>query len=419
MDVARPNIVRKRRRKRLLYTAAALGVLTATTVGISQLKPALPLVENVYTDAVKRGEMPLQVRGSGILVPEEIVWIATLNAARVEKILVMPGATVTSDTVLVELNNPEIEQTAVDSELQLKAAESELISLRAQLETQTLNQQASMASAQANYSNAKLEFDVNEGLAKAGLVPTMTLKQSKTKADELSNLLRIEKERLRISTNSALAQIAVQQAKVAQFRAAAQLKKKHAEALKVRAGIDGVLQKLGDAAMLQVGQQLPAGANVARVANPVRLKAEIRIAETQAKDVVFNLKALIDTRNGVIEGHVVRIDPGVQNGTRTVDIVLDSPLPKGAVPDLTVEGAIELERLDDVLYLSRPVNAAADSTLGLFKVVNGGKEAVRVSVKLGRTSVSAIQILAGLDIGDKIVLSDMSGYDAYERVRIK
>jgi len=419
MDVNRPDVGRKRRRKRVLYAVAAVVVLTATTLGISQLKPALPLVENVYTDSVKRGELPLQLRGSGMLVPEEIVWIATLNAARVEKILIMPGATVTSDTVLVELNNPEIEQAAVDAESQFKAAQSEVISLHAQLETQSLNQQASLASAQANHSNAKLEFDVNEGLAKAGLVPTMTLKQSKTKVDELTNLLRIERERLRVGSNSALAQIAVQEAKVTQLRAAAQLKKKQAEALKVRAGIHGVLQKLGDTAMLQVGQQLSAGANVARVANPARLKAEIKIAETQAKDVIPNLHAVIDTRNGIIEGHVVRIDPSVQNGTRTVDIALDSPLPRGAVPDLTVEGAIELERLNDVLYLSRPVNAASDSTVGLFKVVNGGKEAVRIPVKLGRSSVSAVQILDGLDIGDKIVLSDMSSYDAYGRVRIK
>src|SRR5438552_2382472 len=269
---------------------------------------------------------------------------------------------------------------------------------------------------------AKRAFEVNDELSKVGLVPGLTLKQSKAKAEELANLLEIEQERLKISADAAKAQLAVQEAKVSQLQAQLQLRRHQVESLKIRAGINGVLQKLGDAAatsMLQEGQQLATGANVARVANPARLKAEIKVAETQAKDITFDQKAYIDTRNGVIPGHVVRIDPSAQNGTRTVDVALDGPLPKGAVPDLSVDGTIELERLDDVMYVGRPVQAQSESTISLFKIVDGGKEAVRVPVKMGRTSVSTIEVVDGLKVGDQVILSDMSAYDAYARVRLK
>ena len=258
-------------------------------------------------------------------------------------------------------------------------------------------------------------------MAKAGLVPALTLKQSKAKAEELAKLLEIEQQRLTISADAARAQLAVQDAKVAQLRAQLQLRRRQVEALKIRAGIDGVLQKLGDAAAttLQGGQQLAPGATVARVANPARLKAEIKVAETQAKDIQFDQRAEIDTRNGVIPGHVIRIDPAVQNGTVTVDVALDGPLPKGARPDLSVDGTIQLERLDNVLYVGRPVQGQPESTIGLFKIVDGGKEAVRVPVKLGRTAVSTIVVLEGLQVGDQVILSDMSQYDAYARVRLK
>ena len=422
MDIARPDQARKRRRKRILYSVAGLGVLVLITIGLSRLKPAAPLVETPWPDTVKRGEMLRQVRGNGALVPEEILWIPTLSAGRVERILVLPGAAVKADTVLVELSNPEVEQAAFDAEWQLKAAEAELANLRVQLETARLNQQSILATAQANYSSAKLEFEVNDELAKAGLVPALTLKQSKGKADELSKLLEIEQQRLDISADAAKAQLAVQDAKVAQLGAQLQLRRRQVGALKIRAGIDGVLQKLGDAATtttLQFGQQLTPGATVARVANPAKLKAEIKIAETQAKDITFDQKAYVDTRNGVIPGHVVRIDPSAQNGTRTVDVALDGPLPKGAVPDLSVDGTIELERLENVLYVGRPVQGQPDTTVGIFKVVDGGKEAVRVPVKLGRTSVSTIEIVEGLQVGDQVILSDMSQYDAYARVRLR
>src|SRR5438552_1790469 len=422
MDIARPDQARKRRRRRILYSIAGLGALFVITIGLSRLKPAAPLVENAWPDTVKRGEMLVRVRGNGTLVPEEILWIPTLTAGRVERILVLPGAAVKADTVLVELSNPEVEQAAFDAEWQLKAAEAELANLRVQLETARLNQQSILATAQANYSSAKLEFEVNDELAKAGLVPALTLKQSKGKADELTKLLEIEQQRLDISADAAKAQLAVQDAKVAQLGAQLQLRRRQVGALKIRAGIDGVLQKLGDAAAtttLQFGQQLTPGATVARVANPAKLKAEIKIAETQAKDITFDQKAYVDTRNGVIPGHVVRIDPSAQNGTRTVDVALDGPLPKGAVPDLSVDGTIELERLENVLYVGRPVQGQPDTTVGIFKVVDGGKEAVRVPVKLGRTSVSTIEIVEGLQVGDQVILSDMSQYDAYARVRLR
>jgi len=425
MDVARPDIARRRRRRRILYSVAGLGALVVITIGLSRLKPAAPLVENAWPDTVKRATsenpMLLNVRGNGTLVPEEILWIPTLSAGRVERILILPGARVKPETVLVELSNPDVDQAAFDAESQLKGAEADMANLRVQLDSQKLTEEATVAMAQANYSGAKLDFEVNDELAKAGLVPALTLKQSKAKAEELAKLLEIEQQRLTISADAARAQLAVQDAKVAQLRAQLQLRRRQVEALKIRAGIDGVLQKLGDAAAttLQGGQQLAPGATVARVANPARLKAEIKVAETQAKDIQFDQRAEIDTRNGVIPGHVIRIDPAVQNGTVTVDVALDGPLPKGARPDLSVDGTIQLERLDNVLYVGRPVQGQPESTIGLFKIVDGGKEAVRVPVKLGRTAVSTIVVLDGLQVGDQVILSDMSAYDAYERVRLK
>src|SRR2546430_2750873 len=422
MDVARPDLARRRRRRRILYSVAGLGALVVITIGLSRLKPAAPLVENPWPDTVKRGQMLRQVRGNGTLVPEEILWIPTLSAGRVERIMVLPGARVKADTVLVELSNPDVDQAAFDAESQLTGAEADRANLRVQLDSQKLTEEAIVATAQANYSSAKLDFEVNDELAKAGLVPALTLKQAKAKAEELAKLLEIEQQRLTISADAARAQLAVQEAKVAQLRAQLQLRRRQVEALKIRAGIDGVLQKLGDAAAtttLQVGQQLAPGANVARVANPAKLKAEIKIAETQAKDIQFDQGAEIDTRNGVIPGHVVRIDPSAQNGTVTVDVALDGPLPKGARPDLSVDGTIQLEKLENVLYVGRPVQGQPESTIGLFKIVDGGKEAIRVPVKLGRSSVSTIEVVEGLQVGDQVILSDMSQYDAYARVRLK
>src|SRR5438093_13268355 len=291
MDIARPDVARKRRRKRILYSVAGLSALVLITIGLSRLKPAAPLVENTWPDTVKRGEMLVNVRGNGTLVPEEILWIPALSAGRVKLILVLPGAAVKADTVLVELSNPEVEQSAFDAEWQLKGGEAEQANLRVQVDTQRLNQQSAVAIAQASYNSAKLDFEVNDELSKVGLVAGLDLKKSKAKAEELAKLLEIEQERLTISADAAKAQLAVQEAKVSQLFAQLQLRRRQVEALKIRAGIDGVLQKLGDAAAastLQEGQQLAAGANVARVANPAKLKAEIKVAETQAKDITFD-----------------------------------------------------------------------------------------------------------------------------------
>jgi HlyD family secretion protein len=420
MDIPRPNAARQRRRRRLVYASLSLVALAAITVGLMRLEPAAPSVDKgqLWTGTVARGDLPLKVRGNGTLVPESIVWVPTINAGRVEKICVLPGAAVQGDTILVELANPEVEQSAFDAEWQLKGAESELSNLRVQLQTQRLNLEATVATVNANYKSAQLDLEVNEELAKNGLVPQLTLKQSRAKADELASLLKIERERLEISGAAAESQLAVQTARVEQLRALCQLRRNQVDSLKIRAGIDGVLQKLGDTSTLQVGQQLPAGANVARVANPARLKAEIKIYETQAKDVVLGQRAEIDTRNGVIPGSVIRIDPAVQNGTVLVDVALEGPLPRGARPDLSVEGVIELDLLENVLHVGKPVHGSADSTVGLFKVAANWKTAERIQVKLGRSSVSTVEILAGLDVGDEVILSDMTQWDAYDRIRI-
>jgi HlyD family secretion protein len=421
LDIPRPDQARKKRRRRIASVAGGLVVIALITVGLSQLRPAAPPVErgSLLFDTVKRGELLRQVRGNGTLVPQEIRWIPTINQGRVERILVLPGARVTKDTVLVELSNPEVTQAAFDAESLVKTAEADLANLRVQLDSQKLTQRSAVATAQANYSSAKLDLEVNDALAKDGLVPAITLKQAKAKAEELASLLEIEQERLKISADSTAAQLAAQETKLVQLRGQLELKKQQVDALKIRAGVDGVLQRLGDLTNpLQEGEQLGAGALVARVAEPARLKAAIKIAETQAKDVQLDQIAEIDTRNGVIPGHVIRVDPAVENGTVTVDVALDGPLPKGARPDLSVDGTIQLERLEDVLFVGRPVQAQPESLVSLFKVTPSGREATRVQVKLGRSSVGAIEVMEGLQIGDTIILSDMSQWDSFERVRL-
>jgi HlyD family secretion protein len=422
MDVpVSPEIRRRRKRRRWLSGAAAILALALVSLGLSRLQPAAPLVErsSIFVDVVKRGEMLRQVRGNGTLVPEDIRWIPTVSAGRVERILVLPGARVKADSVLVVLSNPEVEQAAFDAEWQLKGAEAELANLRVQLNTDRLAQQKSVATAEADYSSAKLDFEVESELAKAGLVPQITLKQAAAKSEELGKLLGIEKERLSALADSDKARLDVQDAKVSQLRALLELKRQQKTALKLCAGMEGVLQRLGDPANpLQLGQQLAAGAPVARVADMTKLKAAIKIAESQARDVQLDQPAEIDTRNGVIAGHVVRIDPAVENGTVTVDVALDAVLPKGARPDLSVDGTIQLERLENVIYVGRPVQGQSDGQIGLFKLVDTGKGAVRVPVKLGRSSVSTIEILGGLQVGDQVILSDMSQWDAHDRVRL-
>ena len=423
MDVPVSPVLKKRRqRRRWLLAAGATVLLALVTLGLSQLQPAAPSVEksSIWIDTVKRGEMLRQVRGNGTLVPEDIRWIPTVNAGRVERILVLPGARVDTNTVLVELSNPEVEQAAFDAEWELKGTEAEMANLRVQLDTDKLTEKKAVATAEADYVNAKLELEVEEELATNKLTPEITLKQARAKAEEFCKLLDIEQDRLKASDVSAQAQLEVQLAKVEQLRAQRELKRKQVDALKIRAGMDGVLQRLGDPANpLELGQQLTAGAPVARVADMAKLKAAIKIPETQARDIQLEQPAEIDTRNGIIPGHVIRIDPAVENGTVTVDVALDAPPPKGTRPDLSVDGTIQLERLEDVLYVGRPVQGQPDSTIGFFKVVDNGKRAVRVPVRLGRSSVSAIEIVGGLQVGDQVILSDMSQWDAHERVRLE
>lgn len=421
MDLPRPDIARKKRRQRYLLIGTGLVFVSLVTIGLSKLKPALPAVDrsSLLLDTVKRGELLREVRGNGTLVPEDVRWIPTLNAGRVEQILIWPGARVKPDAVIVELSNPELEQAAFDSQSQLKGAEADLANLRVQLDSDKLTQEKAVATAEADYSSAKLDLEVNQQLAKDGLLPAITLKQSKAKAEELAKLLEIEQRRLKIGDDAAKAQLEAQQTKLAQLSAQLELKCRQVAALKVTAGMDGVLQRLGDpTSPLQIGQQLPAGALIAQVANPAKLKAVIKIAETQAKDIQLDQPAEIDTRNGIVPGRVIRIDPAVENGTVTVDVALDGPCPKGARPDLSVDGTIELERLQNVLYVGRPVQGEPDSLAALFKVEENGRTAERVQVKLGRSSVSAIEVLQGLNLGDQVILSDMSQWDAYDRVRL-
>lgn len=406
MDIHRPELGNARRRKRLIIAVTIAVVVAAATFGVSRLPQAAPEVENsgLFIDTVKRGAMVRQVRGTGILVPEQVRWIPAATEARVERILVRPGVTVTADTVILELSNPEVEQAARDAELQLGSAVAELRKREIELESSVLAQRAVSAGIDAQLSEARAQADVDAELAKNGLTSALTAKLSRSRAEQLETRSAIEQKRLEIARKAAVADMQMQRARVDQVRALHQLRQQHRGAMQVRAGIDGVLQQVP----LEVGQRVAAGTNLARVAQPEPLKAELRVAETQARDVAPGQLVEVDTRNGTVRGRVTRVDPAVQNGTIGVDVAFDGPLPKGARPDLTVDGVIELERLDDVLYTGRPVQGSDGATIGLFRVSSDGSEAVQTSVTIGRTSVSSVEIRAGLKEGDRVILSDMS-----------
>ncbi|MGD0457702.1 MAG: efflux RND transporter periplasmic adaptor subunit [Terriglobia bacterium] len=416
MDIPRESAKRQRRIRRIIYSILGLLVLALVTLGLSRLKPAAPSVDKatVWIDTVKRGPMLLEVRGLGTLVPEEILWIPATTDGRVVRRLVLPGVPMKADSVILELKNPELEQAALDAEWQLKAAEADYNSLKAQLDSQLLDHRAAAATVQADYRQAALNAEKDEALAKSGLGAELNSKLSKAKADELTTRNQIEQDRLSVSAASAKAQLEAQKAKVEQLRALYELKRAQLDRLQVRAGAEGVLQEL----LVEVGQQVTVGTILAKVAQPTRLKAELKIPETQAKDVQIGLLASIDTRNGIISGHVMRIDPAVQNGTVTVDVKLEGALPKGARPDLSVEGTIEIENLKDVIYVGRPAFGQPNSTVGIFKLDQEGNGAARVQVKLGRSSVNTVEILDGLRPGDRVVLSDMSTWDAFNRIRL-
>jgi HlyD family secretion protein len=416
MDIPRKGVRRNKKIRNIIYIFLTLVVIASVTFGLSKLKPAAPTVERstIWVDSVKQGAMLRQVRGLGTLVPEDIRFIPATTQGRVEKILVRPGAMVTPDTVLMVLSNPELDQSVQDVDLQLKGAEADYANLQVKLESQKLDQQAVAASIQADYNQAKLQAEANEELYKKGLLSEILYKVAKNKASELATRCQIEEKRLAISSEATKAQLVAQQAKTDQLRALYQLRRNQLDSLNVRAGSNGVLQQLS----VEVGQQVTIGTNLARVADPSRLKAELKIAETQAKDIQVGQNATIDTRNGIIAGQVTRIDPAVLQGTVTVDVALLEELPKGARPDLSVDGTIELENLTNILYVGRPVHGQANSTIGLFKLDSTGKEAIRVTVKLGRSSVNTIEVIEGLSVGEQVILSDMSAWDAYNRVRL-
>ena len=416
MDVPREGVAAKKRKRRILIISASAVGLILATFALSRLKPAAPSVDrsSVWIDTVKRGPMVRQVRGLGTLVPEEIRWIPANTEGSVEKILIWPGTKVEPGDVILELTSPELEQSAHDAELQAKAAEAELATMRATLQREYLDQESKTTAAHSAHEQAKMERQTNDQLAKNGLVADLVYKTSKIKEEECAKGAEIEQKRLAFAHDSIEPQLASKQAAVDQANQLAKLKLNQVEALHVKAGMAGVLQVLP----VQIGQRVKIADNLARVADPSKLKAQIKIAETQAKDIQPNQQAVIDTRNGVVKGHVKRVDPAVEQGTVTVDVAFDEELPKGARPDLSVDGTIELERLDNVVFVGRPAFGQENNTVGMFKLVAGSNEAVRTPVKLGKSSVNTIEILSGLNPGDQVILSDTSAWDSHERIRL-
>ncbi len=417
MDIPRPDQSKAKRKKRIIYGGVAAIALVGITVLLGRLKPAAPTVERnlVWVDTVKQGQMLRQVRGLGTLVPEEIRWIAARTQGRVDRIILRPGAEVTPDSVILILANPDVEQAAANADSQLGAAEAALANLRVQLERDVLAAEAAAANAKADFEQSRLRAEVNEQLFKDGLVSQLELRLSQVTAEQAATRHAIEQKRFAFAQESIKPQLAVQEAEVARLRSQARLRHDELDALQVRSSMTGVLSALP----VEVGAQVQPGTNLARVADPTRLKAEIRIAETQAKDIAIGLPATIDTRNGVVPGHVARIDPSVQAGTVTVDVIIDGPLPRGSRPDLSVDGTIELERLDNVVNVGRPAFGQERSTVGIFRLDPDGSHATRTQVQLGRSSVNTIEIISGLQPGDRVILSDMSQWDSADRIKLR
>jgi HlyD family secretion protein len=413
------DIIKKKKSKLPRYVgwgvAAAIAVGGAT-LGLSRLRAAPPTVEmaTVWPDTVKRGTFERQVSGQGTLVPETVRWITATAPGRVDKILAQVGQQVQADTILLELINPDVELAALEAQRQVSAAEAELVNLQAQLENGKLAQESSVASLKSTLEDAKRRARADQDLADKGFLSKLELDQSHDRAVETDGRLQFERKRLDAIARGSGAQLAAQRAQVERLKGIAKFRQSQLDALKVRAGDGGVLQELP----LQVGQSVAQGALLARVARPDKLKAELRIPETQIKDVAIGQKATIDTRNGIVPGHVSRLDPGAVSGTIKVDVALEGELPKAARPDLTVEGTIQLERLENVLYVGRPAFGDANSTVKLFKMI-GNDEAERVTVQFGRSSVKTIEIVSGLKEGDKVLLSDMSQWDNVDRIRLR
>ncbi|MGA2015372.1 MAG: HlyD family efflux transporter periplasmic adaptor subunit [Opitutaceae bacterium] len=416
MDIPRPSQAKAKLRKRILVGSAVAAALVGITVLLARLKPAVPTVDRslVWEDTVKRGPMVRQVHGPGTLVPVDIRWIAARTQGRVERIVLLPGATVEPDSVIMVLSNPDVTQAAVDTESQLKAGEAELSNLRVSVQRDVLQSESEAASAKANFEQARLTAQVKDALLKDGLVSELDWRLSNVNAEQADTLNSIAQKRFSFAKDSVGPQLAVKEAEVDRLRDQARLKMAEADALNVRAGMRGILQIVP----VEVGAQVQPGANLARVADPSRLKAEVQIAETQAKDVQIGQSAEIDTRNGVVSGKVSRIDPSVQNGTVKVDVAFSGELPLGARPDLSVDGVIELEHLDNVVFVGRPAFGQEHSTANIFRLDADGVYATRTPVQLGRSSVNTIEIVKGLEPGDRVILSDMSQWDAHDRIKL-
>jgi HlyD family secretion protein len=420
MDVARPDISRRKRRKRVWFTVGGVAVLALATVAFSRLEPAAPTVATaaIWTDTVKRGTMLREVRGSGTLVPEELRWVTAASPGRIERIPLLPGVAVTPDTVLLVVSNPELEQAVLEAEAQVRAGQARSESLVVKLENDRLTQDSALAALQSQLALARIEVEIDEELHRRRFIAGGTVRRSRATVEDLEARCRLLEEQLVIGEKSAAAQVLAQEAELDNLRRQLAFKQRQLAALTVRAGMVGVLQQLGDDRPLRVGQQLNAGATIARIADPERLKAELKISQTQAGDIQHGQPVSIDTRNGVISGRVSRIDPAVQAGTVTVDVTLDAPLPPGARPDLRVDGVITIEKLADVLHVGRPIHGQAESRIHLFKIENGGRSALRVPVELGKMSVSVIEIREGLQAGDQVILSDMSQWERYDRLKL-
>lgn len=418
MDIKRPPKSKiKKKIRNAVMIVIGLAAIGGITYGLTKLKPAAPAVDRntIVIETVKRGEMIRDVRGNGTLVPEITRWVPAPADGRVEKILLQAGVEVDPSTVIVELHNPQLEQQATDAEFQVKAAEADAENLKVRLESDTMTQKAAIATINSEYSQAKLQLDADEVLGKDGYIAPLQLKISRVAVQDLANRLKVEQERLAVSAKSTRAQLNAATSRLDQLRALSALRRQEVDALKVRAGTAGVLQQVS----VQVGQQVEPGFNIARVADPTSLKAVLRVGETQIKDVRIGQPVVVDTRNGLIQGTVSRIDPAAREGTFEIDASLIGPLPPSARPDLSVDGTIELERLKDVLKVGRPAFGQAFQTIGMFVLTPDGSEAVRTTVKLGRNSVSTIEIIEGLKEGDQVIISDTSAQDSYNRILIR
>jgi len=417
MDIAIPQNEHAKTVRRIVIASVLLLSVAAVAFALTRLRPAAPSVDSasLFSDTVKRGDMLRAVHGTGTLVPEDIQWIPALNTARVSKIILHPGAIVKPNSIILELSNPELERDTLDAEYQLKAAEAQYASVKAQMGSDILNQKAAAAAVRSEYEQAKIQHAVDEKMVAQQLGAAVTAQLSKVKEDQLAIRSQLEESRAKNAEDTAEAKIAAEKSHVDQQRALYNLRRSQLDALHVRAGLNGVLQLVP----VEVGQSVAPGTNLARVADPKRLKAEIKISETQANELTLGMKSIVDTRNGTVTGKVSRIDPSVQNGTVTVDVSFDGPLPNGARPDLSVDGTIEIENMKNVLFVGRPAFGQPETTVGLFKLNSDGSEASRTTVKLGRFSVSTVEVREGLREGDKVILSDTSQWSSYDRIRLK